>query len=100
MDGYRPSITLLIGDFLAYLVDRRKRELRKKPRNNIQTNTIPWIEQLLENPIEDGRKYARWRILCPYLVNVKKLEYEESYKILKTWLDKCMLLLKNNCNQY
>ena len=26
--------------------------------------------------------------MCPYLVNVKKLEYEESYKILKTWLEK------------
>jgi hypothetical protein len=24
-------------------------------------------------PIEDGRKYALWKILCPYLVNIKKL---------------------------
>lgn len=47
-----------------------------------------WIEKLLETPIEDGRKYALWKILCPYLVNVKKLEYEQSYQILKTWLKK------------
>lgn len=30
-----------------------------------------WIEKLLETPIEDGRKYALWKILCPYLVNIK-----------------------------
>ncbi len=27
--------------------------------------------------------------MCPYLVNVKKLDYEESFQILKTWLEKC-----------
>jgi hypothetical protein len=36
-----------------------------------------------------GRKYALWRMLCPYLVNIKKLEYEVSFEILKTWLEKC-----------
>ena len=35
-----------------------------------------WIEKLLETPIEDGRKYTLWKILCPYLVNVKKFQYE------------------------
>ncbi len=34
-NGYRPSIKLLIGDFFAYLVDK-KRELRKKSRNDNQ----------------------------------------------------------------
>jgi hypothetical protein len=24
-------------------------------------------------PIEDGKKYTHWKILCPYLVNIKKL---------------------------
>ena len=48
-----------------------------------------WIEKLLETPIEDGRKYALWKILCPYSVNIKKLEYDQSYKILKTWLENC-----------
>jgi glutamate mutase epsilon subunit len=27
--------------------------------------------------------------LCLYLLNVKKLEYEESCEILKKWLEKC-----------
>ena len=62
-DVCRPRVRLLLGDFFAYLVDhkiRRQRELRKfnRLRNNINTNTntIPWIEKLLETPIEDGRK--------------------------------------------
>ena len=92
-DECRPFITLLIGDFYAYLVDnkiRRKRELRNHLINTIQTSTniIPWIEKLLETPIEDGRKYSLWKILCPYLVNIKQLEYEQSFKILKTWVRK------------
>ncbi len=48
-----------------------------------------WIEKVLETPIEDGRKYTLWKILCPYLVNIKKLEYNKSFEILKTWLEKC-----------
>ena len=57
-----------------------------------------WIEKLLQTPIEDGRKYALWKILCPYLVNIKKLQYEESYTILKTWLEKCNNLQKLDFN--
>ena len=57
-----------------------------------------WIEKLLETPIEDGRKYTLWKILCPYLVNIKKLEYEESFEILKTWLEKCNNLRKLDFN--
>lgn len=104
-NGNRPSITLLIGDFFAYLVDhknKRERELRKfnRFRNNINANSniIPWIEKLLETPIEDGRKYALWKILCPYLVNVKKLQYEQSYVILNTWLKKCNNLRRLDFN--
>ena len=57
-----------------------------------------WIEKLLETPIEDGRKYALWKILCPYLVNIKKLEYEESFEILKKWLENCNTLRKLDFN--
>jgi len=101
-NGYRPSITLLIGDFYAYLVDKRQRELRNTnhSRNNIHSNmnTIPWIEQLLEISIKDGRKYTLWKILCPYLVNIKKLEYEQTFSILKDWLEKCNTLKKLDFN--
>lgn len=90
----------MIGDFFAYLVDKRQRELRKikYSRNTSQTNTIPWIEQLLQIPLEDGRKYTLWKILCPYLINIKKLEYEQAFRILKTWLEKCNDLRKLDFN--
>ena len=52
------------------------------------TTHYEWIEKLLETPIEDGRKYALWKILCPYLVNIKKLEYEQTFSILKDMVRK------------
>jgi hypothetical protein len=30
--------------------------------------------------------------LAPYLINIKNLTYEESYYIIKDWLDKCSSL--------
>ncbi len=36
--------------------------------------------------------------MCPYLVNIKKLSYEESYKILKSWLEKCNRLRELSFN--
>lgn len=65
---------------------------------NHSTIQYQWMEDLLETPIEDGRKYILWKILCPYLVNVKKSEYQESFKILKTWLEKCKKLRKLDFN--
>ena len=50
---------------------------------------IKWIEILLQTPIDDYRKNAIWRILAPYLINIKNLTYEESYNIIKEWLNKC-----------
>jgi Primase X len=51
---------------------------------------IKWIEKgILEHPLPDHRKYIIWRILSPYLLNVKKLTKEESYSVIKDWLDKC-----------
>jgi non-catalytic primase subunit PriX-like protein len=39
-----------------------------------------------------------WRILSPYLLNVKKLPKEESYATIKNWLDKCNEVEKLNFN--
>jgi hypothetical protein len=43
----------------------------------------------IEHPPSDHRKYIIWRILSPYLLNVKKLPREEAYSLMKDWLDKC-----------
>jgi hypothetical protein len=43
-----------------------------------RTNTIKWIEKgILEHPLPDHRKYIIWRILSPYLLNVRKLPKEK-----------------------
>jgi hypothetical protein len=49
-------------------------------KNQEHINTIKWIEKgILEHTLSDHRKYIIWRILSPYLLNVKKLPKEEAY---------------------
>ena len=50
---------------------------------------IVWIEDLLETPIADLRKYCIWRILAPYLVNIRKMSDEDALSIITMWLEKC-----------
>jgi hypothetical protein len=40
--------------------------------HSFKGNTIPWIEKLLQTPIDDYRKKAVALILAPYLINIKK----------------------------
>jgi hypothetical protein len=94
-NGFRPKINSMLGRFYTYLVDQRIKELKKEKKSyeNIYarttSNTIPWIEKVLETPLADHRKYVVWRILSPYLIKVKKLSHEESSKIIKQWLGEC-----------
>jgi hypothetical protein len=43
----------------------------------------------LKTPIPDHRKYCIWRILAPYLINVKHLSFDDSYEKIYQWLDRC-----------
>jgi hypothetical protein len=97
-DGNRPNISLLIGSFCTYLTDKRlKDEERKQLQKHIYRNVIDlnnkgsihWIERLLITPINDCRKYAIWRILAPYIINVKCLPNDMAYDIIVKWLDQC-----------
>jgi hypothetical protein len=106
-DGKRPSIQPLLRDFRRWLIQKRindvaklKKQEKKHSKFQIMNsqnqehknriNTIKWIENgILENPLCDHRKYIIWRILSPYLLNVKSLPKEESYSVIKNWLDKC-----------
>jgi hypothetical protein len=108
----RPKINLLLGSFHAYLVDQRIKELQrqkelkvkyqirmKKNYNDTSSRTaIPWIELLLETPIEDYRKNAISLILAPYLINVKKLSYDDAFNIITDWLNKCDLIKRLDSN--
>jgi Primase X len=60
--------------------------------------TIWWIEKLLQTPIDDYRKYAVWRILVPYLVNIRRLAGDEANNTIKGWLDKCNSLRRLDFN--
>lgn len=96
----------LLEEFRTYLIQKKidqdiqrekilnERRIKKK---NIKVDTneyYTWIEHLLQTPIPDFRKLVIDLILSPYLMNVKKLSYTESYKIIKEWLDKCNDLKK------
>jgi Primase X len=97
------------GDFRRWLIQKKIdafEELKKQEKfqmtvskNQERINIIKWIEKaILEHPLEDHRKYIIWRILSPYLLNVKKLPKEEAYSVIKDWLDKCDRLEKLNFN--
>jgi hypothetical protein len=99
-DRNRPKINLLLGSFLAYLVDLKFKEIEQQQKQRFSryssrststtsNSVILWIEKLLQTPIEDHRKITVSLILTPYLVNIKKLPYDESYNIINGWLDKC-----------
>jgi hypothetical protein len=104
--GTRPPINYILRDFRTWLVskiieDKRKvnsystrpKPTRKRFHNfSYTTNSIPWIEKLLQTPIVDNRKYVIWRILVPYLFNIKMLSETEASEIIQTWLNKCHVL--------
>jgi hypothetical protein len=96
-NGFSPHVKLIIGNFMAYLVTKKQKEAVNFTNSKYRIGSqheIPWVEKLLKTPIVDHRKYCLWRILCPYLLNIKKLSYEDTSLILKGWLEKCSLVRK------
>lgn len=94
-NGYRIPIQYMLRNFRRYLIQEKLDEVndrnkkRYKPSNNTSSHTIGWIESLLQTSLPDNRKYCIWRVLAPYLVNVRKLSDEESISIIRGWLEKC-----------
>ena len=66
----------------------------------INSDSIRWIEKLLQTPVADYRKFAVWRILAPYLINIRKCSVDEAYKIITDWLDRCSQLRRLDFNAY
>ncbi|CAN5582460.1 hypothetical protein BH23THE1_BH23THE1_21980 [soil metagenome] len=65
------------------------KSLVKRSRHIINlSNTYYWIEKLLQTPLQDHRRYRLYRILVPYLVNIKDLS-AESPEMVEKWLSKC-----------
>ena len=101
-DGMRPPINYLLRDYRIWLVSEKINEkLREKRSRNYRksyshtclcyngTDTIQWIERLLQTPLADYRKYAIWRILIPYLFNIRNLSDTDVINTIQNWLNKC-----------
>jgi hypothetical protein len=105
-NGVRPTIRgKLLREFHKDLVDKyvkiknydNKRSKKQKQNYYVYDNSdsnnnflIQWIETgILQNPLSDYRKTCIWRILAPYLINIRKLEYAEAFNLMKGWLDRC-----------
>jgi hypothetical protein len=52
----------------------------------------------LETPIRDHRKYCIWRVLTPYLLNIRKLSEQETTDIIEDWLNRCNQLRRLDFN--
>jgi hypothetical protein len=55
--------------------------------NSTNSTTIQWIEKLLQTPLDDYRKFVVWRILAPYLINIRKCSADDAINIIRNWLD-------------
>ena len=97
---------MVIGQELIYLLVLSVHIFTIKPKPNqtiantqsVFTDkiTIQWIELLLQIPLQDHRKFAIWRILAPYLINVKGLPADQAFGIIEEWLGKCGELRRLN----
>ena len=93
----------LLREFRLYLADLDLKEKLKmlelrsvqnlKYRNGYSNNIsreYEWIENsLLRTPIADRRKHSVDLLLAPFLINVKKFAYDESYSIIINWIMSC-----------
>jgi hypothetical protein len=95
-DGQRPAVNYLLRDFRRWLINekmkRRSIDSRRGSTQVTNATTISWIERLLQTPIDDYRKFVVWRILSPYLINIRKCSVEEATGMIKNWLDNCSKL--------
>ena len=97
-NGVRPKVNNL--PFLTHLQKLEQQQKRRQNKNYSNQGKIIYIEKILQNKITDGKKRIFALVLCPYLVNIKKLTLEESEKILTEYFDgvisKSMITYKLN----
>ena len=106
-DNHSPPVNYLLRDFRHYLIDQRITELRSQRRrrsrrfaglNESKSYVIHWIENLLRTPLFDFRKLTIWRILGPYLLNIRNISPSESEGIMLKWLNACSQLRRLDFN--
>lgn len=72
--------------FNHYYIEKDVNKFSSLPK---QSSKINWIEMLLNTSLEDHRKYCLWRILGPYLLNVRSLSEQVSSHVMEEWLIRC-----------
>jgi hypothetical protein len=99
-DGQKPAINYLLRYFQLWLINEKIQQKQMNSKmartQTVNPSSISWIEKLLQTPIDDYRKFVIWRILAPYLINVRKCSEDEAYNVIRNWLDKCSQLRKLN----
>jgi len=98
-NGVRSPLTIeLLEEFRTWLIQKkidqekqRQKILVERSENKFigSSNYYSWVEHLIQTPIPDYRKLTIDLVLAPYFINIRKLSFEESYTIIKNWLDKC-----------
>jgi len=83
-NGIRSDVRNL--PFQVHLRIQRKK-MRKQAYYSSNTLEISYIENILQNKITNGRKRIFALVICPYLVNVKKLSLDECEKIITDYFD-------------
>ncbi len=58
------------------------------PPRTKSTKGYLYVEELMKNPVTDGRHRLTWLVLAPYLVNVKKLEDEEAVEAIRNFVSR------------
>ena len=74
---------------MQQIQNKKERYYNTTDAFNQDGNTIPWIEKLFQTPIDDYRKNTVFLILAPYLINTKKLSYDDALNVINSWLNKC-----------
>ena len=73
-----------------YMFDKAIPTIESQDQDNLEVLVIgieiKWIEKLLQTPVDDYRKNAMALILAPYLLNIKKLTYDDAFNIINEWL--------------
>jgi hypothetical protein len=104
-DGLKPEINYLLAGFSRHIINEKYTELKKAQKSKQkppvpadQNSRVGWIEGLLQTPLSDHRKYCIWRILSPYLLNIRKLPEQEVTDIIRDWLSRCNQLRRLDFN--
>ncbi len=82
-DGHRVDVKTI--PFKKHLDQLERTQNTMRPRYAL--GEIPYIENILHSRLVEGRKRVFALILCPYLINVKKLAFAEAEDVLTKYFD-------------